>query len=222
MKRILVAEDEDVTGQLVRDATIFANKEVVIMLLQSIAAFLRIPAGSDANTVRIALNDEENVASLHLHYGCGFAVLTSAVNSLANTIAHGHNAVVVNFGVSVEIVCHSNSQLGKFGRINSTFASTFECMAGKQHVVHVFEALMFYFAAIFKSGTFDVFSTSFVGKMGRSLLGFYINCKTSHRRHRRLKIEKPLPRKKLDSGWPIFLTTTKSLSWLWGGTDRAF
>lgn len=144
---LLLAEDEDVTGQLVRDATIFANKEVVIMLLQSIAAFLRIPAGSDANTVRIALNDEENVASLHLHYGCGFAVLTSAVNSLANTIAHGHNAVVVNFGVSVEIVCHSNSQLGKFGRINSTFASTFECMAGKQHVVHVFEALMFYFAA---------------------------------------------------------------------------
>lgn len=77
-------------------------------------------------------------------------------------------------------------------------------------------------AFIFKSGTFDVFSTSFVGKMGRSLLWFYINCKTSHRRHRRLKIEKPLPRKKLDSGWPIFLTTTKSLSWLWGGTDRAF
>jgi hypothetical protein len=37
-----------------------------------------------------------------------------------------------------------------------------------------------------------------------------------------LKIEKPLSRKKLDSGWPIFLTTTKSLSWLWGGTDRAF
>ena len=81
---LLLAEDEDVTGQLVRDATIFANKEVVIMLLQSIAAFLRIPAGSDANTVRIALNDEENVASLHLHYGCGFAVLTTAVNSLAN------------------------------------------------------------------------------------------------------------------------------------------
>jgi len=77
-------------------------------------------------------------------------------------------------------------------------------------------------AFIFKSGAFDVFSTSFVGKMGWSLLGFYINCKTSHRRHRRLKIEKPLPRKKLDSGWPIFLTTTKSLSWLWGGTDRAF
>ena len=56
-----------------RDAIIFADKDVVVMLLQSVTALLRVPARSNANTVSVALGDEENIASLHLHNGSGFA-----------------------------------------------------------------------------------------------------------------------------------------------------
>lgn len=109
-----------------RDATIFADKDVVVMLLQSVTALLRVPARSNANTVSVALGDEENIASLHLHNGSGFAVFASAIDSPAATITHRENTVVVNFAERIEIVSHGKSKLFEFalflnpGRLTSS------------------------------------------------------------------------------------------------------
>ena len=126
------------------------------MLLQSVTALLRVPARSNANTVSVALGDEENIASLHLHNGSGFAVFASAIDSPAATITHRENTVVVNFAERIEIVNHGKSKLFEFALVDSTLTRTLEGVTREEHILHVVKFI------IFDLATFDVAAVAVV------------------------------------------------------------